>query len=510
MGFVLLLAVAVISGSALVFEDEFSAMANLLFGERVAPVDNSGKVLKIAYLFTPGDLNPFSADSAVQTRLYDVYEPLVGIDENLSLQPVLAVYYGLLNEKQWQIHLRQGIVFHDGSSLDPDDVIYSFKQAKDKRDSVAADLLDSVQKFEKIGDHSIIITTKKPDPLLLNKISKLLIVPDGFSDYANPNGTGAYKVTDASDLNDVVYERNENYWGKPAYFGQLEILSIANKLERVNSLYDQTVDFLVNVPPDAVEEIKERGFQVAMMPSLEVGFVMFNMADPVFGQKSVRMAVAMGLNRESFLDLAYGYAKTVNQFVSNGVFGYNPNLKGYEYDQVAAEKELTKTVSGFKKLDVQIFYPGTLKLFGQYFQEQLALIGMNVELMPVTDQVLQEKLTARELPFYYLGWRNDSGDALPFLKSVLHSRQTGVYGVYNGMNYVNKKVDRLIEDSETSFSFRERLEYMQEAMKIAVEDDVVGVPLFETQSIFAFHSDLDFKPRVDSLIYPSKIRAIRK
>jgi ABC-type transport system substrate-binding protein len=286
----------------------------------------------------------------------------------------------------------------------------------------------------------------------------------------------------------------------------VEIKSIPNKLERVESLYNGDVDLLVNVPPDAVEEIKERGFPVAMMPSLEVGFVMFNLSDPVFGQKSVRMAVAKGLNRESFLDLAYGYAKTVNQFVSNGVFGYNPDLKGFEYDQLEAEKELTKSVAGFKKVDVQIFYPASLKLFGKYFQEQLALIGMNVELAPVTDQELQEKLIARVLPFYYLGWRNDSGDALPFLKSVIHSRKEGVYGIYNGMNYVNKKVDQLIEDSETNFSISERQKDMQEAMKIVVEDDVVGVPLFETQSLFAYNSSLSFKPRVDSLVYPSTIR----
>jgi peptide/nickel transport system substrate-binding protein len=506
LGIIVLITLSLASGMALFFEDQFNALASLIVSNNHSWVDNSGRVLKIAYLFPPSSLNPFSDDPAVQARFYDVYQPLVGLDENFNLQPVLAVYYGILNDTQWEVHLRQGIKFHNGKPLTPKDVLYSFEMAKKTRDSVATDLVNSVDKIEVVREHSIIFTTKKSDPLLLNKLTKLRIIPDGFSDFNNPVGTGPYKIVDSSDRTNIKYERNEEYWDDLPFFQRVELRAVPNKQQRVDDLITGDIDLLVNVPPDSVDDIRESGLSVSMMPSLEVGFIMFNMGDEVFARKPVRLAVAKALNKEAFLDLAYGYAKTINQFVSNGSFGYNPDLKGYEFDQTGAEKELSKVNSGFKKINVKFYFPESLKLLGQYFREQLALVGMDVEPVPLTDQQFQEKLSRSEMAFYYLGWRNESGDALPFLKSVLHSKVNG-YGNYNGMDYKNTQLDKLVEQSETSFSARERLKYMHEVMRLAVEEDVVGVPLFETQSLFAFRNDIDFKPRMDSNVYPSKIRS---
>lgn len=508
LGIVILGLAVVVSGAALFFEDQFSALASFLSHDDYVNVDESGKILKIAYLFPPNDLNPFSADISTQKRLLDVYEPLVRADNNLNIKPVLAISYGIQDENTWEIYLRPGVKFHDGSNFDVQDVIYSFNLAKDNVGGVADELLAVIESYEAVGESGLLLKTVKPDPLLLNKLSKLLIVPEGFTDFEEPVGTGSYILKDTNDLSDLGYERNINYWGAPAYFSKVRVFAIPDKVSRVELLLDGEIDFLVDVPPDSVENIKEKGLSVEMMPSLEVGFVMFNFRNKTFAQKTVRMAVAKALNKESFLDLAFGYAKTVNQFVSNGVFGYNPDLSGYTYDREAAEDDLLDiSDGGFQKIRVKFSYPQSLKLLGQYFREQLELVGMQLELAPLSDQELQELLQQQKLTFYYLGWRHESGDALPFLKAVLHSKNAEGYGMYNGMNYINTEVDDLIEKSETNFNLQERLEDMQMAMKIAVQDDIVGVPLFETQSIFAFDPDLSFTPRVDSLVFPSIIKS---
>ncbi len=497
--------VVLLSGGALLFEEQFTALASLFSYDKYSELAPENQVLKIAYLFAPQDLFPFSADPAVQSRLIDVYQPLVGLDENFNVQPVLAVYYGLLSENNWTFHIREDVKFHDGKVLSADDVVYSYEQAQ-KYSGVASDLVESLEKVEKIDDQTLNFVTKKPDPLLLNKLSKLPIIKKDFTDFDHPVGTGPFKVTVVSDLTKIDYQRFEQYWGEQPYFRQLEISAVPDKGERVNGLLEGQIDLLVNVPPDSVDILKEKGISVVTMPSLEVGFVMFNLNDEFFAQKEAREAVARSLNKTVFLDLAYGFAKTVNQFVSNGVFGYDPSITGYTYDLIEASKQLEKITSGFEKVDVKFYYPESLKLLGQYFQEQLDEIGIRVEAIPMTDVKLQDSLSQGTLPFYYLGWRNDSGDALPFLKSILHSKTAGGYGIYNGMNYKNEKVDRLIESAENDFNLQNRLKSMQEAMKIAVEDDLIGVPLFETESLFAHLPDLYFKPRVDSLIYPSTIR----
>lgn len=501
------MAAMLLSGGFLFFEDQLSVLVSLFNYDQNKSIDQSGQVLKLAYLFAPQNLDPYSTDPAASIRLHDVYEGLVGVDENLTIEPGLAVSYGLIGDRVWEINLRSGVVFHDGSELEAGDVIYSLETAKKHSTGPVADLMASVESYEQINIRTLKITTKTPDPLFLSKLAKMPVIPSGFEDFTKPIGTGAYVIDNSTDLSDIKYRRFDNYWGNLPYFGAVQIRAVTSKNDRVDGLLSGEIDFLVNVPPDAVQEIRDNGFNVDMIPSLEVGFVMFNLNDRNFSQISIRKAIAQGLNKDSFLDLAMGYAKTINQFIPNGVFGYNPDLKGFAYSQEAAEKEIGTAVSSFEKLKVKFFYPESLKLLGQYFKEQLILIGLDVELHPVSDTELQEKIQSQELPFYYLGWRNDSGDALPFLKSVLHSKTTGSYGIYNGMSYNNKKVDELIEKSETNLNLQERLKDMQDVMRMAIDEEVIGVPLFETQSLFAYRADLIFNPRLDSLVFPSHIRS---
>lgn len=507
MGILILLIAAMLSGGVLFFEDQLSALTNILgFEKSINQIDQSGQVLRIAYLFQPQDLNPFSTDPAAQARLHDVYESLVSLDENLIVRPGLAVSYGLSNDTNWEIRLRSGVKFQDGSTLDTEDVLDSFKTAETVPNNSVADLLAGIDSITRIDDLILIIKTEKPDPLFLNKLAKMPILPSGFTDFAHPIGSGPYKLVQTDNLTDLIYQRNSNYWGDLPYFGNLEVKSIGNKNERIMALKDGTIDFLADVPPDAVSEFQESGFKVDFIPSLEIGFVMFNFMDRHFVDVNVRKAIAEAINKESFLDLAMGYAKTVNQFVSNGVFGYNPDLKGIAYNQKDAIDLISKNVSSFEKIKFAFYFPESLKLLGQYFQEQLKPIGIQLELKPLADLDLEDKIQNSQIPFYYLGWRNESGDALPFLKAVIHSKMKGGYGIYNAMNYSNPQVDQLIEKSETNLNQADRLEDIQNVMKIVSEDDVVGIPLFETQSLFAYRSDLIFRVRVDSLIYPSSIR----
>lgn len=507
MGTSVLIVAIILSGGMLFFGDQMSVLTNIFAGQnKSVQIDKTGRILKLAYLFQPKDLNPFSEDPATQTRLRDVYEGLVQMDDSLIVKPSLAISYGLINSKEWQIKLREGVKFHDQSLLDAEDVVDSLKMAQALQSSVVSDLMASIDSFSRVDDRTVKIVTKKPDPLFLNKLSKLPILPSGYLDFSKPDGTGAYRLTDSADLADLKYQRFEGYWGDPAFFGQVEIKAFSNKLERVDALTSGEIDFLADVPPDAVQQLEQANFKVDSIPSLEIGFVMFDVKNPSFSEVQVRKAFAQAINKESFLDLANGHAKTVNQFVSNGVFGYNPDLKGIAFDQKAATEQISKVVSGFEKFKVELSFPESLKLLGQFFQEQLKPIGVEVALNPLSDQDLQNKVAAAQLPFYYLGWRNESGDAMPFLKAVLHSRDAAGNGAYNGMNYGNEKVDQLIDKSETNLNQQERLKDMQEVLKIVTEDDVVGVPLFETESLFAYSPDLSFRPRVDSQIYPSSIR----
>ena len=74
------------------------------------------------------------------------------------------------------------------------------------------------------------------------------------------------------------------------------------------------------------------------------------------------------------------------------------------------------------------------------------------------------------------------------------------------MNYSNSKVDELILKSDVMMDSGVRGKLMQDVMKIVVEDDVVGVPLFESEVIYAFNKNIKWVPRIDGYIFTSEVK----
>ncbi len=489
----LLVSVVALSGGLLFFEREVGGLYNNIFsGTELQP---KGEIA-IAYFFAPQDLNPFTTNKTVRNRLYDVYEGLVKIDRDLNVEPALALTWGILDEKTWEFIIRPDVRFHDGTDLQVDDVIYSLEFA---RSSQLSGITGSIEKIES-KENKVIVTTKTSDPLLLQKLAQIPIVPESFNDFERPNGTGKYLISQVENLDELTLEFSSDYWGNMADIAIVRILALPDKQARIDALLKGEIQFLAAVPPDAMRDLQYEKVKIASIPSLEVGFLMFNFDDRVFGKKQIREAIVKGINREKFLELADGYAETESQFVSSGVFGYNPEITEPQLDKAFAEAQVQKLSPTFQTIDVDFYYPDSLGLMGEFVQEELREIGLNVNLNPISAVELQQKIEKADMEFYFLGWRSELGDAISFLESVIDSD-----GEFNGAAYSNQVVDDLIERSKSNFNIEERLEDLQEAMRIIVEDDMIGVPLFETDLLYAFDQDLFFEPRVDGAIYPSDL-----
>jgi ABC-type oligopeptide transport system substrate-binding subunit len=144
---------------------------------------------------------------------------------------------------------------------------------------------------------------------------------------------------------------------------------------------------------------------------------------------------------------------------------------------------------------------------GEYVQDQLRELGIDVVLNPLNEFELQQKIISGESDFYYLGWRSELGDSLDFLGAVAYTRNIEEEtGLFNGMNYSNEEVDILIEDAKQNHDTSSRVRQMQKAMKIIVEDDIIGIPLFESETLYAFNKDVKFQPRVDGQVFVYSIK----
>ena len=127
--------------------------------------------------------------------------------------------------------IRQGVEFHNGKTLDSQDVVDSLRHhlTEDSK-SAAKGLLGGIESVDADGKHGVTVTLKGGDadfPFLMSDYH-LLICPsrgDGTIDWESGTGTGGYSLADHEPGIRTLTKRNPNYWkeGK-AHFDEVETL----------------------------------------------------------------------------------------------------------------------------------------------------------------------------------------------------------------------------------------------------------------------------------------------
>jgi len=461
----------------------------------------SEETLTIAYAFGATSLDPVEFDPSVRTRILNIYESLVQTDRNLQIQPCLAVSWGRVSDTIWEFNLRPNVVFHDNTSFDAEDVVKSYYRAIHDDNSSLVDVLKTIKTIKKVDDLKVQIVTNYPDPLLVNRLTTLLIVPSEKKDFSQPVGTGAYEYSqDNKDIDELMLTRNMNYWGDKPYYKNVIIKTIKNRFDRFDAIKDGNIDILANVPPLFAKDLRNiPAVIVTSLPSLEVNFLMFNMDDEVVGDKRMREAIASTISKDAFVEFSEGYAHPSDQFVSNGVFGFNPDIVSKQMS-VSEAKGVVRDYNPFKKPQIDIDMAQGTEVIGEYIKDQLDEIGISVSLNFLSWNDLQSKIINKESQVYYLGWRSEIGDASDFFENVVYSK-----GVFNGGNYLSKKIDQLINLSLKNLKQDKRIKQLHEIMKVVVEEDVIGVPLFESDVIYGVRAGIQFAPRLDGYILAAEI-----
>ncbi len=520
-GIGLYIAVLALLGLELFSEGRISLLGNSVNMFKKAAVILPKEELKIAYAFKPQSLEPTHFDPVTRNYLVDIYEGLVKTDNNLIIRPGIAVSWGLVDPLTWEFRLRPEVKFHDGRTVTVDDVIASIERAKTFSGSQMKTLLNSIDSIKANGTDRIRIKTNVPDPMLLNKLAVTFIFPAGTTDFETPVGTGPYEFVSSDEYSEELSDFGD-YWGPKPVYKHVTLQYISSRNDRIAALEKEEVQMLANLPPfvgcsktekyadaDGCMKLENPDIVIKSIPSLEVSFIVFGHENSLLKSKEVRKAISDAFDSKVFTDLAYGFARPAGQYVSSGVFGFNPDIEKPVYDLTAAKKVLEKVSNKdiFRQLTLTFEYPKSLQAIGEYVQSQLEELDIRVELNPLSDEELLNQIRDAKADFYYLGWRSELGDAGDFLQAVAHSRdEEKGYGLYNGANYMNKKVDQLVEQATSELDEESRLAMLQEAMGIVAVDDIYGVPLYESETIFAYLNALDFEPRVDGYIYASEIK----
>ena len=288
--------------------------------------------------------------------------------------------------------------------------------------------------IEAVDELTVKFTLCYPDPAFpakvafsafgINDADYLEATGGGGDLIENPNGTGPYKFVEWRRGDQIILERNDEFWGTPAIPQTVVFRWSPESAQRLVELQSGTVDGIDNPGPDDFATIQnDSSLQLATRNGTNVFYLGMNDKFPPFDNERVRQAFAMAIDRQRIVDNFYPPASTVaTQFMPPAIFGYTEGLDWYAYDpeQAKAILEEEGVLPGFKTTityrDVVRAYLPNPGVVAQDIQAQLADIGVEATINVMESGAFLDAADRGEIDgFHMLGWGADYPDATNFL-----------------------------------------------------------------------------------------------
>jgi len=440
-----------------------------------------------------------------------------------ELIPDLAESYEISPDgKVYTFRLRKGVKFHNGRTLTSADIKYSIERSVDPKtqspgqgffasikgfDDMASGKANALSGIETPDPTTVRITLSRPDATFLHvmAINFSFAVPReeiekwGVDFGKHPVGTGAYKMTEWTLGQRVVFERNPDYYrpGIPRLdrivfeIGQEPTVALL-RLERGE------VDILGDgIPPARFVQVRNNPAnkdRIVEGGQLHTGYVTMNVRMKPFDNVLVRRAVNMAINKDRIVKIINNRAVPANQPLPPLMPGYDKAYKGYPYDPAKAKELLAEAGLG-DGFETELYAMNTdpNPRIAQAIQQDLAAIGIKAELKTLAQStVIAAGGEPDQAPMIWSGgmaWIADFPDPSNFYGPILGCGGA-VPGGWNWAWYCNKELEALAAKADAMVDPAQaeaRLDLWRKIF-IRIMDDAPWAPVFNEQR-FTMHSD---------------------
>jgi peptide/nickel transport system substrate-binding protein len=494
----------------------------MVLATSVAKPEEAQNVLRWASATEALTFDPHSANNfpTIAANL-QVYEPLVDFNSSSEIEPALAIGWQLIEAAVWQFDLRQGVRFHDGTPFTSEDVVFSLKRGTSSTSDFNT-AVSPITAVEAVDDHTVQITTAAPNPILPEQLNSIPIMSKrwaeqhdallptaygGHVDYAerHANGTGPFKLMSFEPDVGTEMARNTEWWGlgqNPHNLDRIVHTVIKDSARRLAALLDGEVDFVSDPPLADLDQIERTpGLKLERTNETRTIFLGLDQGSPElrssniegrnpFADRRVRQAVYQAIDVETIRDEAMnGLSIPIGMIIQPGINGYAPELDtrlAFDPDTAKALLAAAGYPNGFA---VTLDCPNDRYINDEAICRAVAAmlgkirIRVSVAARPMREH--QPRLRNRETDFYMLGWGTTTYDSLYPLSYLIRSDAP-----YNATNYLNPKIDSLIDAISTTMVTYARDVIIEEVWR-TVRDDIVLVPLHQQVIVWALRDRLD-------------------
>ena len=428
----------------------------------------------------------------------EVYDGLLGFTPDMKAKPELATSWEASPDaKVFTFHLRKGVKFQDGTPLNAEAVKLNFDRARDGEHKLKKySLYEEIAAVDAVDDSTVRFTLRKPFGAMLynfahpsSRIVSPATLKQGEPQVAHhPVGTGPFKLASWTPGQEIVLERNPDYWesGKPAV-DRIVIKPVSEDASRVAMLLSGEAQFAFPVPGVQVDAVsKAPGVSIQKRWSIYAFYLAMNTQHIPFNAVQVRQALNYGVDKAAVVKVVLrGFGRPLDAPITPGVTGYSAvQPGGWPYDVAKAKQLLSE--GGFPNGFTTTLWLGNqteTQRLGEAVQQMLAKIGVTVRLEPMEAGVLSavryKPFAENQSQLNLTGWSPSTGDADWGLRPHFDS-ESWPPTLFNIAFYKNPKVDALLHDALNTANQGQRDKDYAQAMRI-IWTDAPWVFLYNNQ-----------------------------
>jgi peptide/nickel transport system substrate-binding protein len=309
------------------------------------------------------NFDPHMSTSANDIRVsFNVFDNLVSRHPDQKLHPGLATEWKLEGQTTWRFKLRPGVKFHNGDPFTSADAKFSLERTYDPNAKTRVNtVFTSIDRIEAPDATTLLIHTKKPDPLLPARLAFYggQIVPKKYLESAGPDtfakkpvGTGPVRFASWTKDDKAVLDANPDYWGGKPDFDRMVFRAVPETAPRIASLLKGEVDIITQLPPDHGERItgtpttRVAGALYAGLYVLAVNSKVKPLDNPL-----VKQALALAVDRDAIVkELWRGRGIVPSGPIAKGDNHFDPSLPALKHDPKEARERLKK--AGYKNEEI--------------------------------------------------------------------------------------------------------------------------------------------------------------
>ncbi|ASK19929.1 ABC transporter substrate-binding protein [Halomonas sp. N3-2A] len=466
--------------------------------QRDTTSSEAGERISLAMLQPPrSGLTPLS-DDAFKLSRWSTAETLIRLDASSDPLPFLATEWEQLDGHIWRFVIRDGVSFHDGTTLTVSDVVNALTAATHAAPKPR--ILDGVNMtIEADGDNAVIVRTDTNDPLIPNRLSSpqlAILAASAYGEDGRVNpikaGTGPFVLTEINGTSSAHLDRFDDYWGEPAKVAGIDADYVPDGTARAAALRTGVADVVEAIPVSQVALLDPELVHEVPMPRTNTLYL--NTESGPMTDPGLRAAVRDAIDRSAIVNTVYeGRAD-----IAEGLLG--PALAWASDYRTPLEDRTAPTEPNGTDITLATFTDrAELPEVAVLLEQQLTRAGFNVNQEVREYAHIEADALAGEFDAFILSRATvlDSGDPVAYMFSDF-----ACAGSFNIAQLCDPAVDEALANAVTLPTGSERRQAIIEAEAAILRTDA-AIPMLHERVIqgeSARVSNAERDPRERALI----------